>query len=72
MGPVEVAEKTHVDHVHLLRSDQHLSQQPKLTVWEIGQQMATLLNLEPGETARADKTVVGVGKDDNGASLRRS
>lgn len=71
MGPVEVAEKTRVDHVRLLRSDQHLSQKPKLNLGNRSQ-MATLLNLDPGETVRADKTVVGVRKDDNGASLRRS
>lgn len=32
VGPAEVVEKACVDHVHMLGSDHHLSQQPKLTV----------------------------------------
>lgn len=32
VGPAEVVEKACVDHVRMLGSDHHLSQQPKLTV----------------------------------------
>lgn len=71
MGPGEVVEKACVEHVHMLGSDHHLDQQSKLTVKfrETSHRWQTLLNLDPGETTRADKTIVGVREDDKGGFL---